>query len=70
MTRKRTVALIGSNGRQGTLTDGVVHGLVDGRPDPSSLLACDDHLSNLEGREVREAKLDEFALLVQLVDCF
>jgi hypothetical protein len=50
------------------LTDCVVHGLIDCRLHVTSLFADVIHLGHFPGRKVRQAQLNKFALLMQLVD--
>ena len=44
------------------------HGLVDRRANPVVVLAVHHHLGDLESSKVRQTKLDELALLVQVVE--
>jgi hypothetical protein len=44
------------------------HSLVNRRPNPVIILAMHNHLSNFKSREIRQTKLHELPLLVQLVE--
>ena len=53
--------------RRKILTDCVVHGLVNGRLHPASLLANVVHLGDFPGSKVGKTQIDELSLLVQLI---
>ena len=52
-----------------SLTDGIVHRLVDGWLHPTPLIRNVPNLCNLPSSVIAKTELDKFALFVQLVDC-
>ena len=48
-------------------TNGIIHSLVDGRSDPSSLLTHDHYLSDLKGRIVAQAQVYKLSFFMHFV---